>query len=175
MADVLIKGMEMPTCCGKCPLIDYETLECRCGGIRDKNCYCGIYDGCPLVPVPPNGELIEKGYIIGGLKAARSLVTDETGLDLMERHIQNAPTIIAASEDADVVEVVRCKDCTRLVQKNGKLWCGGSAVLPFHYCSFGKRRTDDKEAENELDWKTYTNKTSSAGLSITVNEWKDAD
>lgn len=41
---------------------------------------------------------------------------------------------------SDVVEVVRCKDCTRSVQKYGKLWCGGSVVLPFHYCSYGKRR-----------------------------------
>lgn len=40
---------------------------------------------------------------------------------------------------ADVVEVVRCKDCTRLVQKNGKLWCDGRMVLPFHYCSYGKK------------------------------------
>lgn len=76
---------------------------------------------------------------------------------------------------ADVVEVVRCKDCTNKVEKHGKLWCSGSMVLPFHYCSSGKRRTEEKEMENELKWKTYTNEISSAGVSITVNEWKDAD
>lgn len=96
---VLIKGMDIPKSCGSCPLIDYETLECKCGGIRDKNYYSGIYDECPLVSVPPHGELIEKEYIIGGLKAARFLVTDETGLVLMERHIQNAPIIIPASKE----------------------------------------------------------------------------
>lgn len=39
-------------------------------------------------------DLIDRKYILGGLKAARMLVKDQTGLDLLERHINNAPAVV---------------------------------------------------------------------------------
>jgi len=99
---VYIKGMEMPEHCMDCPfMVSRDNDDCILQSNEANEGFENweqMKDGCPLVPVPSHGELIEKGYIIGGLKAARFLVTDETGLDLMERHIQNAPTIIPAEE-----------------------------------------------------------------------------
>ena len=44
-------------------------------------------------------DLIDRKYVLGGLRAARFLVTDQTGLDLMDRHINKAPAV-------DAVEVL---------------------------------------------------------------------
>ena len=45
---------------------------------------------------------------------------------------------------ADVVEVVRCKDCTHAQEDRiyGGIWCKGDLVHKEHYCSYGERRTD---------------------------------
>lgn len=62
---VLIKGMEMPTSCEECPLGD--SLHCQVlpsvpalwaeytNAIREKR----LHSDCPLVSVPPHGELID--------------------------------------------------------------------------------------------------------------------
>ncbi len=54
--------------------------------------------------------------------------------------------------EADVVEVVRCKDCkyreTRIcaITGNEMLSCNysGFAVKPTHYCSYGERRKENE-------------------------------
>ena len=68
--------------------------------------------------------------------------------DLIMLDIDEAPT-------ADVVEVVRCKDCTRRVDYEGMImcnkfghkfqgeWFGLWATTEDHFCSYGERRTDN--------------------------------
>lgn len=52
-----------------------------------------------------------------------------------------------AIKDADLVEVVRCKDCKHLKMKIGWGECDiykWSIPYEVHYCGYGKRRNDDK-------------------------------
>lgn len=54
---------------------------------------------------------------------------------------------------ADVVEVVRCKDCVNcahLVYKydrNEEWWCGGLEVVPDGFCNYGERKEDVDTAD----------------------------
>jgi hypothetical protein len=67
---ILIKGMEMPDCCKKCPFLDYECGYCFARGKKQKDGWydCDLYVGdnekrdenCPLVPVPPHGDWIDR-------------------------------------------------------------------------------------------------------------------
>ena len=75
--------------------------------------------------------------------------TDQTALiDMVCEDIGNAPTV-------DAVEVVRCKDCKHRVVGFGgdDFVCGnpyygmasGVELRDDDFCSYGERRTDDKE------------------------------
>lgn len=89
---VYIKGMEMPTSCGYCPLMHgtYEGDECYVGAHITE--YQKIPDDCPLVPVPPHGRLIDAD-------ALDSSETDYLGNHLVYLvDIDDAPTIIPAEE-----------------------------------------------------------------------------
>jgi hypothetical protein len=76
---ILIKGMEMPTSCNKCPFLDYEEGFCFASGVKHESgwyestlCPGGIKDGrhdeCPLVPVPPHGRLIDADALRQSIK-----------------------------------------------------------------------------------------------------------
>ena len=57
----------------------------------------------------------------------------------VEKWINEQPT-------ADVIEVVRCKDCKHGSQyTNDKVWCslGATSYRLNDYCSYGERREDD--------------------------------
>ena len=63
-----------------------------------------------------------------------------------------APLIVRAIEDApaaDVVEVVRCKDCKRFCKMDvspsydGKCLGYGFLVEAKHYCSYGEREAEE--------------------------------
>lgn len=99
MSEILIKGMEMPTSCHLCEFCTDKNAEiewtkasyiCELTGsivhayaegeksrIDEKT---GRIPECPLVEVPPHGDLVDRDFII------------ENGLSLRE-----APTIIEAS------------------------------------------------------------------------------
>lgn len=93
---ILIKGMEMPTRCGRCDMcvpeadgdIDWHNVCCITGAdivdVGEK-----MVD-CPLVPVPKHGRLIDADAYKQELKDCRSAFWDEV-LDSM-------PTIIPAEE-----------------------------------------------------------------------------
>lgn len=55
MADIVIRGMEMPKNCYSCPLADLEDFECnlidRAFISYDMRCDKRLED-CPLVPLP---------------------------------------------------------------------------------------------------------------------------
>ena len=101
---VYIKGMEMPTSCGYCPL----RHEARDGD----ECYLGAKiteyqtrpEDCPLIPVPPHGRLIDADALIKSLSLDES--DAENGASLLMaiflEVLKAAPTIIPANkEDAD--------------------------------------------------------------------------
>lgn len=66
---VLIKGMEMPKNCGDCKA--FVCYRQWAGDVGD--CFCGITKNdakakeknadCPLVPVPPHGDLIDRNKL----------------------------------------------------------------------------------------------------------------
>lgn len=69
MADILIRGMEMPTDCGKCFVGDRTICA----------------DGCPLVELPPHGDLIDR---------------DALPQDRVEwEDIVNAPVVIPSNKE----------------------------------------------------------------------------
>lgn len=58
---VLIKGMEMPTTCHVCRLYEGDIYYCSPAGrtIDIPDSSEGRCSFCPLVPVPPHGDLID--------------------------------------------------------------------------------------------------------------------
>ena len=104
---ILIKGMDMPTNCEKCPFLDYEEGYCLASGFKDKSGWyeftlCpggakgGRPDDCPLVPVPPHGRLIDADALPWENQGFMLTDPDEWGLKVWD--IEHAPTIIEAEE-----------------------------------------------------------------------------
>jgi len=105
---VLIKGMEMPTSCAECWLMDGE--DSWCCACRGRHLYpeyrYGIKDRpewCPLVPDPPHGRLIDAEDLFRKIKAecnpyGNQTIGYEDGLKVL-RMIENSPTIIPAEEE----------------------------------------------------------------------------
>ena len=94
---VLIKGMEMPKSCEKCPCKTADAfggLGCQATGyIPLRKANQDRPDWCPLVEIPPHGRLIDadalvKKQPIPELGAPRWL-------------IEQAPTIIESEEEDD--------------------------------------------------------------------------
>ena len=117
MSDILIRGMEMPTSCGKCNLFDASHAI----GLFSPLGWCHVNgkeifrlsekaDFCPLVPVPPHGRL-------GDLDRLEQMFADidnapYSGFDGTEpfysaadaaQIIRLAPTIIPADKDINVL------------------------------------------------------------------------
>lgn len=102
---VLIKGMEMPKSCEKCPFLDYEEGFCFARGVKGNSgwyeftfCPSGIKDGradnCPLVEIPPHGRLIDADCCNGYFYEHMS---DDMMIVAMNA-INEMPTIIEAEE-----------------------------------------------------------------------------
>lgn len=103
---ILIRGMEMPTSCEKCPFLDYEQGFCLASGVKSEigwyeltlcpgSIKNGRHDDCPLVPVPPHGRLIDADalgpYMLNAHYKYR-LVYDAD-------EVADAPTVIPPEED----------------------------------------------------------------------------
>ena len=86
MMGVYIKGMEMPSCCEKCPVNTKDAfggIGCRVTGyIPLRKADQDFPNWCPLVPVPPHGRLIDADTIPERFLEVRDL----------------APTVIEAEE-----------------------------------------------------------------------------
>lgn len=116
MADILIKGMEMPKSCGDCPFL-YDHDACYVSGMWNDMrfmllCFNGHtdeyrlgefpfkekrVDWCPLVEVPTHGRLIDADKLLKkGVTLSWSVQKwmSEVDLGLM-------PTVIEASEDGE--------------------------------------------------------------------------
>lgn len=95
---ILIKGMEMPTSCGFCSF-EQETeygYECYINGCLTE--YQKRPDDCPLVPVPPHGDLIDYEFCMKNYE----LLHDDDGNPVYAvrmRDINSAPAIIPADKE----------------------------------------------------------------------------
>lgn len=107
---IYIKGMSMPTSCdGSCPLYDREFLRCN---ITYTEPWWG-HDGepievpipiptdCPLIPVPPHGDLIDRDALLRRIAFAE---TDQPEIAdvyvddyiIVSDWLRSAPTILEA-------------------------------------------------------------------------------
>lgn len=100
MADVLIRGIEMPKGCYRgCPCYSYH----YCNVLqRDTSDLLGTgkrLDDCPLVPVPPHGDLIDrKALLTDTTDMLHSMMVFGGARVYTSDAIKNAPTIIPAEE-----------------------------------------------------------------------------
>ena len=97
---VYIKDIEMPTSCDNCWALDDDGDYPRCritGELRGYNFQIKErrMDKCPLVPVSPHGDLIDKKALLKkGMRLSWSVQ-----LWVQEADIVCAPTIIPAEEE----------------------------------------------------------------------------
>ena len=113
---ILINGMEMPTSCKDCPLAG----DFKCNLMPSIPALCKEYDmavqngkrlnNCPLVELPPHGDLIDRDALIKSLdrlcdrvcqysKAQRKVMCSACPLgDAFAVVEDDAPTIIEAEE-----------------------------------------------------------------------------
>ena len=67
MSEVLIKGMEMPKACWECPLKVHLFQQLWCtpsNKVIDREDNTEREPDCPLVEVPPHGDLVDRNYLI---------------------------------------------------------------------------------------------------------------
>lgn len=101
--DILVKGMEMPTSCSVCWALDDYGDYPRCRITEEQRGYNfpirqKRMDKCPLISIPPHGDLIERDMLLKG--DGRYIISfGKEGIDVAE--INRAPTIIPASEEGD--------------------------------------------------------------------------
>jgi hypothetical protein len=95
--------MEMPNNCQDCPFEDtYDGYNCR---IVEKSANWGLEgrpSWCPLIEVPPHGDLIGRNPLIDIAMHLRNRAKDEHTkrvIGSVIRYIAEAPTIIQASEE----------------------------------------------------------------------------
>ena len=93
---ILIKGIEMPQSCWDCYFQDCGNCRLNADKVVDK---CIIEDrrdeDCPLVPVPPHGDLIDRDALPW---EKQSLMAADEDWALPCVLIEDAPTIIPAEE-----------------------------------------------------------------------------
>jgi hypothetical protein len=90
---VYIKGVEMPKSCGNC---FYDT---RCDNWRLRNWGAPPPDDCPLVPVPPHGDLIDRREaIIDANERAYDFWLSDDEVNATIQFLKEQPTIIPAEE-----------------------------------------------------------------------------
>lgn len=105
---VMVKGMEMPKDCLKCPFCLFADGYWKClvdGSHADFGGTCRP-SLCPLVPVPPHGRLIDADKI--GLTDFEIILCQKgnpfkNALEMLLEKIENAPTVIPSDgKDTDV-------------------------------------------------------------------------
>jgi len=96
MSGIYIPGMEMPASCGFCPFENHtdDGYECRINGCLTE--YQKRPDGCPLVPVPDHGRLIDADAVRTQIDKDRPGRAYKDAWTLTV--IDHAPTIIPAEE-----------------------------------------------------------------------------
>lgn len=91
---ILIKGFPLPNNCGACPL--------RLAWCRERIYMVTRPERCPLVPIPPHGDLIDRD----ALEVNDGWMNEDRERNVLQTHITfvysndiaNAPTIIPAED-----------------------------------------------------------------------------
>ena len=106
MSGIYIKGMEMPKTCHCCIMcvqvsdgdIDWH-WECCLLCEKVSRFATDIIPGCPLIPVPDHGRLIDADALMKQVEhdTPLSAVYEKT----MRRYLNNAPTIIPADKEGN--------------------------------------------------------------------------
>lgn len=109
MADLVIRGMEMPKNCFLCRFFrevqDYDgTFGCCLAAKKEINLEINLkFDGCPLVPLPEwHGRLGDLDALISDKSGEATLWCGYEYQDhsvVFEEDIKNAPTIVPAEGD----------------------------------------------------------------------------
>ena len=106
MADILIRGMEMPTQCGNCP-ISTNTRRCTILWREFGNPSKRLQD-CPLAPLPEgHGRLVDEKWIKNAMITTLEALMRHPIMDKQEAHLiaafdtlrvmlDDAPTIVPA-------------------------------------------------------------------------------
>lgn len=122
MADILVKGMDMPKDCPMCPLAHWNKLDMLTGCERGHR-YVSKSDvdywqsdtrpeWCSLVEVPPHGRLIDAEELKELFRETITGIATRTDMKGAYEHmirvsamvidmIDDAPTVIEASEDGE--------------------------------------------------------------------------
>lgn len=94
---ILVKGVEMPKNCFLCPLSVLNGERLFCEVTKDEVLRAKRSSDCPLVPVPPHGDLIERD-------AAYDKIAEQEGgnyvdMDAVGMGLNETPVIIPAEEE----------------------------------------------------------------------------
>ena len=110
MSGVYIKDLGMPQTCFKCKLSRITPSYYAFCSLNEK-CYPANEtppSDCPLVPVPPHGDLIDRDAMLDTATIHWSQTTNESCFPIDE--IEDAPTIIPADgKDTDVPTREECE------------------------------------------------------------------
>lgn len=101
---VYIKGMEMPKSCDECRIMEFEDTNC----VPELFCGCPIVfnahpqgvghrpDYCPLVEVPPHGDLIDRDALMKKLNNCMfpSDMVTTRAVSMAINWLKESPTII---------------------------------------------------------------------------------
>ena len=114
MSGIYISGMEMPKGCFYCPMrlkVDPDTIKCLATGERFDETFAGTIETrnrgkCPLVPVPPHGDLVDKQRMAETNEQHYMVCKGEPDADyarkVVLRMLDQAPTVIPADgEEVD--------------------------------------------------------------------------
>lgn len=93
---ILIKGMEMPKDCFRCPLSVLNGERLFCEVTKDEVVRAKRASDCPLVELPPHGRLIDADALIVDLmdRGVEGLQTDDW--HEIQQSVEDAPTVIEA-------------------------------------------------------------------------------
>lgn len=90
---VLIKGMKMPKSCNKCTFGDGYACYATGRTVQDEDWETTRSALCPLIELPPHGDLIDRDALI-----RTEHYDDHDVLIIDVNDIYNAPTILEAEE-----------------------------------------------------------------------------
>lgn len=99
MPDILIRGMEMPKSCAGCDF--YNVISGCCTRTGTKITFSELTTrsvDCPLVELPPHGDLIQRSDVLAVVDEAY-----EYGVVIKRKDFdeQNIPTIVPAEREGE--------------------------------------------------------------------------
>ena len=107
MADILIRGMEMPKTCSQCPMC-YDYMMCKLNHFVFWNtnepfdCCDDRLAGCPLVELPEHGDLIDICNAENAMFALGNYHLNDYKQgwnDGIKAVIENAPVVIPSNKE----------------------------------------------------------------------------